>query len=116
MGHAVEGRTANEGLRPLRLHQTGRQIVAEDGLEAKHCGFCQRTDMITRGLLPILTAVLANVAQIFVARVRRRFGIAMLPDVGILAWRDQDFRLGSMLMERVVDLALIITAIVSSDN
>jgi len=81
------------------------------GLAAKHCGVCQRTGMVTKDLFPILAPVLANITQIFISLVTLRLGIALLPDVRIFARRDQDFSLGGILVQAVVHLALIITAI-----
>src|SRR5581483_1398536 len=111
MCHVIERRTADKGLRPLGLNQTSGKLVTKDGFEAKNRCFCQRTDMISRCLFPILAPMFADVAQVLVSLETLRLGIAMFPDARILARWDQDFSVWGILVQVVIHLSFIIAAI-----
>ena len=93
MRHFVESGATNQCLCCLRFKQTCREVVAEDGFQAKHGGLRQGTDMIARILLPCLASVFTNGAQILVSFETLGFGVAVFPDARILARWDQDLHI-----------------------
>src|SRR5450759_4995106 len=67
--------------------------------------------MIARVLFPDFPSQLANGAQILVPFQSLCMGVAMPPNVRILARRDQYFSLRSVSVETIVHFALVVTAI-----
>jgi hypothetical protein len=67
--------------------------------------------MIARLLFPGFPSLLAEGTQILIAGEPFGVGIAMLPDVRILARWDEDGGGGGMGRERSLYLALVVTAI-----
>ena len=64
--------------------------------------------MILRFFFPLLAAMGADEAQRFIARMRRRVGIAMLPDARIVTRRNHQFSAGRAHVQTGIDGALII--------
>lgn len=69
--------------------------------------------MIARSLFPSFSSRFANGTQILVSPEPFSFGIAMLPDERILARWDEHLGIGRMLVEAIIYLALVVTAIAS---
>lgn len=62
-------------------------------------------------LLPVLSSMSPNVAQILVAFEARRTTIAMLPDARILVGRNEDTRLGRIILQTRIHFAFVVTAV-----
>jgi len=86
--HAIERRTANQGLRGLCFQQPRRQLVTDYRCHPTQRRFRQRTHRIARLTLPALTPIVAQLTQGLVARETCGVRIAMLPDARIVRRRD----------------------------
>ncbi len=65
--------------------------------------------MVAAMMLPRLTIVLANEAQVFITQMSRSSTVTMLLELGILARRNDCFR--SLLLKHLVAVAGIVSAV-----
>jgi hypothetical protein len=83
LGHAVQRRTAHQPLRRLSREPMRRYPITKKRLETKHRGLGQATARIPTLALPCRASYLPNPTQILIARQALRFGVAMLPNLGV---------------------------------
>ena len=87
MSHAIEGGTANEDFRRLRVEGARGERISEDRLEAIHGGLCETALMIPTLALPGGATDLSDPAQIDISRMARALTITMPPDArATLRW------------------------------
>ena len=75
---AIERSTFDEQLHCLIVKLTCTQIAAKDRFETKHGGFSNQATMTARIPFPAFASMLADMAQIFITRMRLAVAIAML--------------------------------------
>src|SRR5215813_8116658 len=91
--HPIQCGTAHQHLRGLPGEAPGGHASTKDRLEPKHGCFGQAPPMIPTLLLPGRTANLTNATQILVSGQSLGFGVAMLPDLGVVLRGDSGLRL-----------------------
>src|SRR5690349_9086387 len=104
--HPVQRRTSDQRLRRLPFKPSCAHALSAQYLHAEHGCLGEAPPVIAHFLLPLLSSVRANPAQVLVANMSLLFAVAMLPDVRPLLRGDGCPR--SACPYRLIAVALVV--------
>src|SRR5436309_7535944 len=107
--HPVQGRASDQQLRRLSRKAASTDSFAKDRLDSKDLRLGQRATMIFALTFPPSAPLLPDLSQVLITHVSFGKGVAMLPNLRPLLWRDAGPRLS--FSNGVITVATVIRTI-----
>jgi hypothetical protein len=108
MRHLIQRCTSDQHLCRLPRELPGAHSLAEDHFHSEHLRLGQTSPMVATFLLPLPTPNFADAPHVLIANQPLPLAVAVLPNLGILARRDD--RLRAAPPDRLIAVALVIRA------